>query len=113
MTNAPKDSADDPRRQYFGKQLADIDLEVVRQAMLCDIPLNDRSLVERILKNDTSVCRKENPKAFEKLRAALTMHMTVRGRAIESMGREETLAVIDEILAGLRHRLNLPERKTP
>ena len=113
MTDSTKKSARDPRQEFFGKQIADIDLEIARQAMLCDIPLTDRSLVLRVLKNDATVCGKQNPKAFEKLRMLLTMHMGVRDKAIESMGQEETLAMIEEILAGLRRRLGMPEKKAP
>ena len=81
--------------------------------MLCDIPLTDRSLVLRVLKNDVTVCGKKNPKAFEKLRGLLTMHMGLREKAIESMGSDEALAMIEEILAKLRRRLGMPEKRAP
>jgi hypothetical protein len=113
MTEANKDVGNEALRQHWGKQLGDVDLEIARLAMLCDIPLNDRSLGVRILDNDAMVCGKQNPKAFEKLRALLTMHMSVRQKAIESMGRADALALIDETLTGLRHRLGLPEKKAP
>ena len=113
MTDSTKKSARDPRQQFFGKQIADIDLEIARQAMLCNIPLTDRSLILRVLNNDVTVCGKQNPKAFEKLRALLTMHMGLRDKAIESMGREEALAMIEDILAGLRRRLGMPEKAAP
>ena len=113
MTDSTKKSARDPRQDFFGKQIADIDLEIARQAMLCDIPLTDRSLILRVLNNDATVCGKQNPKAFEKLRMLLTMHMGVRDKEIESMGQEATLAMIEEILAGLRRRLGMPEKKAP
>jgi hypothetical protein len=109
MTDPTKDSGSVQQR-YFGKQLADIDLEIARQAMLCDIPLTDRSLILRVLNNDATVCGKQNPKAFEKLRMLLTMHMGVRDKAIESMGQEEALAMIEEVLAGLRRRLGMPKK---
>ena len=111
MTLPTNDPGSEALRQHWGKQLADIDLEIVRLAMLCDIPLNDRSLALRILDNDATVCGKANPKAFEKLRALLTMHMSVRHKAIDSMGRDEALALIEETLRGLRHRLGLPAKK--
>lgn len=101
-------TTEDQRRAYFSEQLADIDLEVVRQAMLCGVSLDSRATVERVLKNDTTVCSKPYPVAFEKLRVALTMHFTVRNKAIKSMGRKETRAIIDEILAGLRKRTGMP-----
>jgi hypothetical protein len=111
MTETTKDVGTEALRQHWGKQLADVDLEIARLAMLCDIPLNDRSLAVRILDNDATVCGKPNPKAFEKLRALLTMHMSVRQKAIESMGRVEALALIEETLGRLRHRLGLPEKR--
>jgi hypothetical protein len=111
MTGTTNHPGTDALRQHWGKQLADIDLEVARQAMLCDIPLSDRSLALRILDNDATVCGKPNPKAFQKLRALLTMHMSVRHKAIDSMGRDEALALIEDTLSGLRHRLGLPEKK--
>jgi hypothetical protein len=111
MSETTKDPGTEAMRRHWGKQLADIDLEIARLAMLCDIPLNDRALGLRILDNDATVCGKQNPKAFEKLRALLTMHMSVREKAIESMGRAQALALIEETLSGLRHRLRLPEKK--
>lgn len=112
MTDPTTDSGS-VQQQYFGKQLADIDLEIARQAMICEIPLTDRSLILRVLNNDATVCSKNNPKAFEKLRGLLTMHMGVREKAIESMGQEEALTMIEEVLVGLRRRLGMPEKKAP
>jgi hypothetical protein len=112
MTDSTKKSARDPRQQFFGKQIADIDLEIARQAMLCDIPLTDRSLILRVLNNDVTVCGKQNPKAFEKLRMLLTMHMGVRDKAIEAWGRRKRRDD-REILAGLRRRLGMPEKSAP
>ena len=111
MTETTKDVGSEALRQHWGKQLADVDLEIARLAMLCDIPLNDRSLGLRILDNDATVCGKQNPQAFEKLRALLTMHMSVRQKAIDSMGRAEALALIEETLGRLRQRLGLPAKK--
>jgi len=111
MTETIKDVGSEALRQHWGKQLADVDLEIARLAMLCDIPLNDRSLGLRILDNDATVCGKQNPQAFEKLRALLTMHMSVRQKAIDSMGRAEALALIEETLGRLRQRLGLPAKK--
>jgi hypothetical protein len=111
MTETTKDVGTEALRQHWGKQLADVDLEIARLAMLCSIPLNDRSLALRILDNDATVCGKPNPKAFQKLRALLTMHVSVRQKAIESMGRDEALALIEETLGRLRRRMGLPEKR--
>jgi hypothetical protein len=112
MTDAAKIGAD-YAHQHWEKQLKEIDLEIVRQAMLCEIPIGDRALMLRALENDATVCGTDNPEAFQKLRAALAMHLRVREKAIGSMGRDEALALIEEIVAGLRKRLGLPEKNAP
>ncbi len=107
MSEAPID----PRVRYFHDQLDKIDLEIVRQAALCGLPITTREKLRadllRVLENDATVCPKATPKAFQLLRAAVTMHMTVRDKAIESMGRQETTAVVDDIVAGLAKRLGI------
>ena len=113
MTDVPGESPRDPRYAIWAKDLAEIDLEVVREALLCDIPLTDRSLFLRVMENDATVCGKQNPQAFQRLRAALAMHLKVRSKAIEGMGREEAIALIEDTLAGLRRRLGMPEKKAP
>lgn len=109
MTDAAKTGAE-YAHQHWEKQLKEIDLEIVRYAMLCEIPIGDRALMLRALENDATVCGTDNPAAFQKLRAALAMHLRVREKAIGSMGRDEALALIEEIVAGLRKRLGLPEK---
>jgi hypothetical protein len=111
MTDKPKDPGADYVHQHWERQLKDIDLEIVRQAMLCDIPITDRARMFRALENDATTCGRVNPEAFQKLRAALAMHLHVRDKAIASMGRDEALAMVEEILAGLRRRLGMPEKK--
>jgi hypothetical protein len=112
MTDDAKIGAD-YAHQHWEKQLKEIDLEIVRNAMLCDIPIGDRALMLRALENDATVCGTDNPAAFQKLRAAVAMHLRVREKAIGSMGRAEAQALIDEVIAGLFKRLGLPERKAP
>ncbi len=104
-------AADDPRRRYFEEQLAGIDLECLRQAMLCGVRVDDRSNAIRVLENDESVCTKPNPAAFRALRAALTMHFTVRDRAFAGIGHDETMAIVDEIVARLKRRVGLDDAK--
>jgi len=100
---------EDPRVPHFQQQLDSIDLEIVRLAALCGVPFRNRdelraSLI-RVLENDASVCGKPNPRAFTTLRAAITMHLDVRDRAIESMGRAQAMAIVDDVAARLGRRL--------
>lgn len=105
MTETPPD----PRVAYFEKQLADIDLEIVRQATLCGVPLQNREQMRaallQVLNNDATVCSKENPQAFAKLRAAVMMHRTVRDKAIQGMGQTETLELVEQIIERLAKRV--------
>ena len=105
MTQPPED----PRVAYFEKQLTDLDLEILRQAMLCGVPLENldqmRAALIRVMDNDATGCGKDNPQAFQKLRAAVTMHVTVRDKATESIGRRETLEMVDQIVERLAKRV--------
>lgn len=76
--------------------------EIARMAALCDIRLLDPGAIERVLRQDTSACGRDNREAFDKMRGLLLMHYALRGRAIESLGPEETRKVIDDVVADLR-----------
>ena len=47
--------------------LDDIDTEIARLALLCQVRILDPGVVERVVRNDASVCGTNNPAAFEKL----------------------------------------------
>ena len=97
--------ADDYRNKRWYKHMADIDREIVHHAVLCKVPLLDPGVIERVLKNDRSVCGSDNQRSFEKLRSLLMMHYSARDRAVVAIGEAETLAMIGEIVARLRERL--------
>jgi hypothetical protein len=87
------------------RHLEGLDLEIAQMAIMCDVPLFNPGVIERVLQNDATVCGKEKPKAFEKLRALLVMHYTVRDRAAERLGQGEAAAIGQEILAHLKGRI--------
>ena len=62
--------------------LDDIDTEIARLALLCQVRILDPGAVERVVRNDASVCGTNNPVAFAKLHGMLAFHFGVR----ESMG---------------------------
>ena len=83
--------------------LEDIDTEIARLALLCQVRILDPGVVERVVRNDASVCGTNNPIAFEKLRNLLAMHFGVRdsagivhGQAIASLVEQQ---VIDRLRA--------------
>jgi hypothetical protein len=91
--------------ERWSNQFEEIDLEIARMSLLCGVPILDPGVIERVLKNDTLVCRERNERAFNKLRALLMMHYSVRDQALVSLGQAETLQIVDDIVERLRQRI--------
>jgi hypothetical protein len=91
----------------FNQKLADIDNELARLAAICQVQLLDRDKIERVLKNDTSVCGVQSPQAFTKMRELLMMHYAVRKQASEQIGEVETRAIINSVIERLEKRLGM------
>ncbi|MCU0967784.1 MAG: hypothetical protein MUF03_03015 [Rubrivivax sp.] len=92
------------RHERWLKHFEQIDLEIGRLATMCQVQLLDPGNIERVLKNDALVCGKANPAAFAKLRQLLMMHYSVRDQALVSLGEDETMAIIGEVVGRLRTR---------
>ena len=90
---------------WWAKNLDDVDREVARLAVLCKVRLLDPGIIERVLKNDATVCGAQNTRAFDKLRQGLMMHYHVRNQAVGAMGEAATQEVIKEIVANIEKRL--------
>ena len=99
-------STDEPshRRQRWSAHFEEIDKEIATLATLCRVPLLDPGVIERVLNNDTLVCGTQNKRAFDKMRQLLMMHYSVRTRALETLGPEETLLIVQDVVARLRER---------
>jgi hypothetical protein len=93
---------------WWAKSLNDVDREIARLATLCNVRILDPGIIERVLKDDASVCGSNNPAAFKKLRTTLMMHYHVRDKAVASLGEVQTRMVVEEIVARLRE--NIGER---
>ena len=98
--------ADEPayHTRRWTKHFEGIDLEIAQLASVCQIPLLDPGVIERVLHNDALVCGHQNERAFTKLRQLLMMHYSVRDKALVALGQEETMAIIADIVERLRHR---------
>jgi len=99
-------NTDEPgyRHQRWSAHFEEIDKEIAQLATLCRVPLLDPGVIERVLHNDTLVCGTQNRRAFEKMRQLLMMHYSVRNRALEALGQEETMQIVQDIVARLRER---------
>ncbi len=91
--------------EWWLKNLADVDREIARQALNCRIPLLAPGVIERVLRNDATVCSTSNPRAFEKLRTTLMMHYHIRENAVAHIGEPATQKLIGEIVAALRAKV--------
>jgi hypothetical protein len=91
--------------QRWSAHFEEIDLEIARHALACEVPLLDHGVIERVLRHDTLVCGRQNPQAFESLRSLLMMHYSVHDEAVVALGQGETLKLVAEVHARLRKRI--------
>ncbi|SCK28080.1 hypothetical protein VAR608DRAFT_2327 [Variovorax sp. HW608] len=83
------------------QQIDDVMHEIVREAAICDVKLLDPGVIEAILQNNDSVCGRENPRAFKKLRDMLMLGFIMRDKVYEKLGPVET----DELVGAIRDKL--------
>lgn len=84
--------------------LDEIDTEIARLAMLCRVRILEPGVVERVLRNDASVCGTNNPIAFGKLHNMLAMHFGVRASAGVEHGQTRASRVEQQVIDRLRAR---------
>ena len=89
---------------WWSRNLDEIDREVARLAIICNVRILDPGVIERVLNDDASVCGSTNPLAFGKLRNALMMHYHAREKALGALGEAGTARVVSEIVERLRQR---------
>lgn len=89
------------KHTFWGRQIDNVAHELSRLAIVCDIELGSPGLAERILKNDESVCGRNNPKVFRQIRHHLMALFTLEGRAIERLGPEDTREILDQVRAAI------------
>jgi hypothetical protein len=84
--------------------LDDIDTEIARLALLCQVRLLDPGIIDRVLHDDASVCGTNNPVGFEKLRGMLALHFGVRDSIADAHGQALTTRVEQQVIDRLRAR---------
>lgn len=85
------------RHRYFVDQIDGIAHEISRLAVACDITIFEPGMAERILRNDDTVCRIKNDRAFQEIRHHLMALFPLEARAIERLGPEETKQILDQV----------------
>jgi hypothetical protein len=87
---------------WWAKNLDELDREIARLALVCRVRILDPGVMERVLRNDASVCGTANPLAFTKLHSMLVMHFAIRNRSVEELGQLQTAAIEHEVLERLK-----------
>ena len=85
------------KHRYWARQIDGIAHELSRLAIACDIEIGKPGLVERILKNDESVCGRKSPAAFQLSRRHLMALFSVEEGAIDRIGPAETKQITDMV----------------
>ena len=83
---------------WWAKNLDELDREIARLGLLCQVRLLDPGVIERVLNNDASVCGTANPAGFAKLHRMLVMHYLIRTRSVEELGQAQTTAIERDVI---------------
>lgn len=89
----------------WAKHFDEITGEIAKYASICRVNLLDSGNIQRVLNDDATVCGIQNESAFRKMRSLLMLHYSVRQKAVAALGPQETLKIVDEIVAQLRAKL--------
>ncbi|MFO1324496.1 MAG: hypothetical protein U1F15_10555 [Burkholderiales bacterium] len=87
---------------YWTKNLDELDREIARMALLCQVKVLEPGVIERVWKRDASVCGTHNPLAFEKLHDLLMMHFDMRKKLVGAVGQAQTAQIEAHVIERLR-----------
>ena len=88
---------------WWAKNFDELDLEVARLALLCDVRILDPGVIERVLRRDDSVCGTANPVAFAKLHDMLILYFNVRKKSVDAVGQVLTEQIEAHVVEQLRN----------
>ena len=96
----------DPRLiAWWEEGIEELDCEIGRLCVLCQVRIFDPGIIERVLKKDASVCRTSNPlEVFAKLHDMLMFYFANRKKAVEALGQVETAQIEAHVVEELRSR---------
>jgi len=78
--------------------------ELLRLSIACDVRLRDPGVVERIIRDDETVCGARNPIGFRKLRALVMALFDSLDKAIDRIGADEVKLITDAMTERLERR---------
>jgi len=87
---------------WWANNLDQLDREIARMALLCEVRILDPGVIARVLKKDVAVCASHNEPAFAKLHDLLMLHLAIRERSTEMVGQSATAGIEADIIARLK-----------
>ena len=96
------DARDPVYRTLWTEDLEEVDREIAKLALLCQVKVLEPGVIARVLKNDASVCGTPNPLAFRKLHDLLMLHFAIREKSVESFGQAQATAIENYVIERLR-----------
>jgi hypothetical protein len=71
--------------------------ELLHLAIACNVRLRDPGVIDRVLKNDISVCGRKDEDSFRKMRSLLIAFYDSVGKAASRIGPEDTKRIVESI----------------
>ena len=89
---------------WWAKNIEELDREIGRLCAICQVRILDSGIIERVLKQDASVCGTSNPVAFAKLHDMLLFYFANREKSIDAVGKLQTAQIEAHVVEQLRNR---------
>jgi hypothetical protein len=89
---------------WWAKNIDELDREIGRLCVLCQVRILDPGIIERVLRKDASVCGTSNPVAFAKLHDLLMLYFANRQKAVAAVGQLQTAQIEAHVIEELRSR---------
>src|SRR4030095_8935755 len=75
---------------WWAKNIDELDREIARLCLLCQVRILDHGVIERVLRKDEAVCATSNPIAFAKLHSMLMLYFGMRNKSVKAIGQTQT-----------------------
>ena len=89
---------------WWAKNIDEIDREIARLCLLCQVRILDHGVIERVLRRDESVCGTPNPIGFAKLHDLMMLYFGIRKKSVEAVGQVQTAQIEAHTVEQLRSR---------
>lgn len=91
--------------EEWQKDLENIDLEIARLAVMCQVRLLDPGIIEHVLDDNEGVCGNSHTTAFKSLRGLLFLHFELQKKLVDAFGVVETTEIIIKVREHLAPRI--------